>query len=65
MCFWTDGIKPASPFPSLPLVCVSAVQGELGKLNLKENNMNKNTFLSVGGTVVYTRQTFPFNLIRK
>ena len=26
MCFWTDGIKPASPFPSLPLVCVSAVQ---------------------------------------
>ena len=26
MCFWTDGIKSALPFPSLPLVCVSAVQ---------------------------------------
>ena len=31
MCFWTDGIKPASPFPSLLLVCVSAVQWELVK----------------------------------
>ena len=31
MCFWMDGIKPASLFPSLPLVCVSAVQWELVK----------------------------------
>lgn len=60
MCFWTDGIKSVLPFPSLPLVCVSAVQWELGKLSLKENNVNKNTFLSVGGIVVYTQvRLFP------
>ena len=32
MCFWTDGVKLASPSPSLPLVCMSAVQWELRKL---------------------------------
>ena len=141
MCFWTDGIKPASPFPSLPLVCVSAVQWELGKfggfpagsnikesamqivcnagrpgftpwvgripwrrkwqptpvflpgefhgqrslvgyrpwdhrigldwlaltylINLEVTNMNKNTFLSAEGTVIYAQlRLSPFDLIR-
>ena len=134
MCFWMDDIKPASPFPSLPLVCVSAIQWDLvqfwgfpggsdskesvcnagrpgftpwvGKipwrrkwqltpvflpgefhgqrslvgcspwdhrirhkwvtntylLNLEVTNMNKNTFLSVKGTIIYAQhRLFPFN----
>ena len=137
MCLWMDGTKPVPPFPSLPLVCVSAVQWEsvpflgfpgcsdsresvcnvgrpgftlwVGKiprrrkwqstpvflprefhgqrslvgyspwdhgigrdwvtntylLNLEATNMNKNIFLSVEGTVIYTQlRLFPFNRIR-
>ena len=58
--FLVDGINPASSFPSLPLVCVSAVQWKLVKFNLEENNMNKNTFLSVGRIVIYAQvRLFP------
>ena len=50
--------ESTAPFHSLPLVCVSAVQWELVKFNLEENNVNKNTFLSVGGTVIYAQLRF-------
>ena len=62
--FLVDDIKPASSFPSSPLVCVSAVQWKLVKFNLEENNMNKNTFLSVGRIVIYAQvRLFPLTYL--
>ena len=56
--FLVDDIKPVSSFPNMPLVCMSAVQWKL--FNLEENNMNKNTFLSVGRIVIYAQvRLFP------